>query len=169
VTPAETLMEIVPDSDELQIEARLPLNDIDHVHAGQQALVKFSAFNQRTTPQLNGVVSFVSADATRDRQTNATYYTVRVTLPGEERRRLGTLRRVRHADRGLSPDRQPHHDELPAQADHRPAAAHVHRAVARVERSETRGSILILAAASRVSLALNPGYGRSRARRNPLA
>jgi HlyD family secretion protein len=94
VTPAETLMEIVPDSDELQIEARLPLNDIDHVHAGQQALVKFSAFNQRTTPQLNGVVSFVSADATRDRQTNATYYTVRVTLPGKERRRLGTLQLV---------------------------------------------------------------------------
>jgi HlyD family secretion protein len=95
VTPAETLMEIVPNTDELQIEARLPLNEIDHVRSGQQALVKFSAFNQRTTPQLNGVVSFVSADTTRDKQTNAApFYTVRVTLPGEERRRLGSLQLV---------------------------------------------------------------------------
>jgi HlyD family secretion protein len=95
VTPAETLMEIVPDTDELQIEARLPLNEIDHVRSGQQALVKFSAFNQRTTPQLYGVVSFVSADTTRDKQTTAApFYTVRVTLPGEERRRLGSLQLV---------------------------------------------------------------------------
>lgn len=94
VTAGEVIMEIVPDSDELQVEARLQPNDIDQVRLGQRALIRFSAFNQRTTPQLTGVVSYISADLTRDRQTNAPYYTVRTTLPAEERRRLGDLQLV---------------------------------------------------------------------------
>jgi HlyD family secretion protein len=59
-------MEIVPDSDELQVEAHVQPKDIDHVHMGQDAFVRFSAFNQRTTPQLTGQVAFVSADTTVD-------------------------------------------------------------------------------------------------------
>ena len=50
--------------------------------------MRFSAFNQRTTPQLTGSVSYVSADTSHDQQTNAPYFTVRVVLPDEERRRL---------------------------------------------------------------------------------
>ena len=87
-------MEIVPDSDDLLIEARLQPNDIDQVRIGQQSFVRFSAFNQRTTPQLAGLVSYVSADITRDQQSNASYFTVRVTLPEEERRRLAGLQLV---------------------------------------------------------------------------
>ena len=95
IAPGEVVMEVVPDSDELQIEAKLPPQDIDHVHRGQQTYVRFSAFNQRTTPQLEGVVSYVSADLSQDRQaTNASYYTVRVTLPPSERHRLGSLQFV---------------------------------------------------------------------------
>jgi HlyD family secretion protein len=97
VTPGEVVMEIVPESDELQIEAKLPPQEVDHVHKGQRAYIRFSAFNQRTTPQLEGVVSYVSADLNHDRQRNpnaATYYTVRVTLPPSERRRLGGLELV---------------------------------------------------------------------------
>ena len=59
IKTGETIMEIVPDSDELQVEAHVPPKDIDHVHMGQDAFVRFSAFNQRTTPQLTGQVSFV--------------------------------------------------------------------------------------------------------------
>jgi HlyD family secretion protein len=88
IKAGETIMEIVPDTDDLQIEARLQPQDIDHVHAGQTAFVRFSAFNQRTTPQLTGTVSYVSADTSHDQQTNASYFTVRVTLPEDERRRL---------------------------------------------------------------------------------
>lgn len=96
ITPGEVVMEIVPESDELQIEAKLPPQDVDHVHPGQRTYIRFSAFNQRTTPQLEGVVSYVSADLSHDRQgnTNAGYYTVRVTLPASERRRLGNLQLV---------------------------------------------------------------------------
>jgi HlyD family secretion protein len=88
VKAGETIMEIVPDTDDLQIEARLQPQDIDHVHPGQQAFVRFSAFNQRTTPQLTGTVFYVSPDTSKDQQTNAPYFTVRVTLPDDERRRL---------------------------------------------------------------------------------
>lgn len=88
VKAGDPIMEIVPDADDLQVEARLQPQDIDHVHAGQKAFVRFSAFNQRTTPQLTGEVSYVSADTSHDQQTNASYFTVRITLPDDERRRL---------------------------------------------------------------------------------
>jgi HlyD family secretion protein len=94
IRPGEAVMEIVPDTDDLLVEARLQPHDIDHVRPGQKAFVRFSAFNQRVTPQLAGTVSLVSADTTRDQQTNAHYFTVRVVLPDEERRRLGGLQLV---------------------------------------------------------------------------
>ena len=88
IKAGDTIMEIVPDTEDLQVEARLQPQDIDHVHNGQAAFVRFSAFNRRTTPQLTGTVSYVSADTSHDQQTNAPYFTVRVTLPEDERRRL---------------------------------------------------------------------------------
>jgi HlyD family secretion protein len=88
IKAGETVMEIVPDTDDLQIEARVQPKDIDHVRTGQKAFVRFAAFNQRTTPQLNGTVSYVSADTGHDQQSNAPYFTVRVMLPEDERRRL---------------------------------------------------------------------------------
>jgi HlyD family secretion protein len=94
VAPGEVIMEIVPDADDLQIQAKLPPNDIDQVRVDQKAFVRFSAFNQRTTPQLNGVVSYVSADLSHERQNDAAFYTVKVSIPGNERRRLGSLQLV---------------------------------------------------------------------------
>ncbi len=91
VKAGETIMELVPDSDELQVEAHVQPKDIDHVHAGQDAMVKFNAFNQRTTPQLSGQVSFVSPDITNDPRSGSTFYTVRITLSDEERQRLGNV------------------------------------------------------------------------------
>jgi membrane fusion protein, type I secretion system len=90
----DTIMEVVPDSDELQIEARLQPQDIDQVRLGQKAFTRFSAFNQRVTPELAGQVSYVSADISRDQSTNAAYFTVRVTLPEEERRKLAGLQLI---------------------------------------------------------------------------
>jgi HlyD family secretion protein len=88
IRAGDTIMEIVPDTEDLQIEARLQPKDIDQVRTGQPAFVRFSAFNQRVTPQLIGSVSYVSADTSRDQQTNAPYFTVRVILSDQERRRL---------------------------------------------------------------------------------
>jgi HlyD family secretion protein len=94
IRAGDAIMEVVPDSDDLQIEARLQPNDIDQVQVGQKALIRFSAFNQRVTPQLVGVVSYVSADVSHDQQTNAAYFTVRMMLPDDERRRLAGLQLV---------------------------------------------------------------------------
>jgi len=94
IKPGESILEIVPDLDDLQIEARLQPADIDHVRTGQDAFVRFPAFNQRVTPQVSGIVSYVSPDASRDQQANASYFTVRVALPEDERRRLVGLQLV---------------------------------------------------------------------------
>jgi HlyD family secretion protein len=94
IRAGDSIMEIVPDSDELQVEARLQPNDIDQVSVGQTAFIRFSAFNQRTTPELMGLVSYVSADVSHDQQTNAPYFTVRVTLPDNEKRKLAGLQLV---------------------------------------------------------------------------
>ncbi len=91
IAAGERIMDIVPDSDELQIEGHLPPNEIDHVKVGQTTMVRFSAFNQRTTPQLSGSISYVAADLTHDHDSNTSYYTIRATLPEEEHRRLQGL------------------------------------------------------------------------------
>lgn len=94
VGPAEVIMVIVPESDVLQIDARLPANEIDQVYKGQSTLVRFSAFNQRTTPEFRGIVSHVSADITRDTKSDTSYYTVRISLPGDELARLNELQLI---------------------------------------------------------------------------
>jgi HlyD family secretion protein len=101
IRAGDPIMELVPDSDELLVETRLQPNDIAQVRVGQKAFVRFSAFNQRTTPQLTGTVSYVSATTSHDQAGQAaeggvpgSYFTVRVLLPDEERRRLGALQLV---------------------------------------------------------------------------
>jgi HlyD family secretion protein len=94
IRAGDSAMEIVPDSDDLQIEARLQPNEIDQVRTGQRAFVRFSAFNQRVTPQLTGTVSYVSADTSHDQQANMPYFTVRVALSDDEIRRLAGLQLV---------------------------------------------------------------------------
>jgi len=88
IKAGDPIMEIVPDSDDLQIEAKLDPKDIDQVRKGQKAFVRFSAFNARVTPQLAGDVSYVSADTSKETQGTQPFYTVRVTLPEEERRKI---------------------------------------------------------------------------------
>ena len=58
-------MLIVPDSDVLSVQAKVSPNDIDELRPDQPAVLRFSAFNMRTTPELNGTISWISADQTR--------------------------------------------------------------------------------------------------------
>lgn len=95
VIPAgEPIMMIVPDSDRLTVEAKVNPQDIDKVAPGQNATLRFSAFNSRTTPEVSGQVSQVSADITTDQRTNQSYYTIRIAMPPEEVARLGNVRLV---------------------------------------------------------------------------
>jgi len=94
ITAGDTLMLIVPQTDSLSVEARVNPQDIDKLMIGQKTVLRLSAFNQRTTPELNGEVSRVSADTATDQRTGQPYYTIRISLPPTEVARLGDVRLI---------------------------------------------------------------------------
>ena len=94
VTPGETLMLIVPDDDTLAVESRVQPGEIDQVHDGQKVVVRFPGLSQRTTPELDGTVSLVSADSSQDEKSGVAFYTIRVTLPAEQVARLDAVKLV---------------------------------------------------------------------------
>jgi HlyD family secretion protein len=89
ITAGDAIMMIVPQTDDLSVEAKVNPQDIDKLQIGQKTLLRLSAFNQRTTPELNGVVTRVSPDVTTDQRTGQSYYTIRVSMPLDEVARLG--------------------------------------------------------------------------------
>ena len=94
ISAGEAIMLVVPGGDVLTVEARIAPHDIDQIRVGQQAVLRFSTFNQRTTPEINGEVSRVSADITQDQKTGMSFYTVRIMLPDSEIARLNGLKLV---------------------------------------------------------------------------
>jgi HlyD family secretion protein len=93
ISNGELIMQIVPRADELVVEAKVAPNDIDQIATGSTAIVKVMAGNQRTTPEIIGVITRVSADLAREQQQNSAqptpaYYTVRIALPAGEVARL---------------------------------------------------------------------------------
>jgi HlyD family secretion protein len=94
VSAGQQIMLIVPAADKLIVEAKVQPQDIDQVHVGQTAALRFTAFNSRTTPELNGEVVVVSADVSQDQRTGATFYTVRIAVPPSEIARLDSPKLV---------------------------------------------------------------------------
>ena len=94
ITAGADIMIIVPQTDDLQVEAKVNPQDIDKLQIGQKTLLRLSAFNQRTTPELNGVVTRVSPDVTIDQRTGQSYYTIRVSMSPEEIARLGEVKLI---------------------------------------------------------------------------
>lgn len=88
VRPADPLMFIVPQDRPLVIAAQVSPRDIDVLTIGQDVAVRFSALDQRTTPELYGTVALVSADAFTDSTTQASYYRAEITLNDGEMARL---------------------------------------------------------------------------------
>jgi HlyD family secretion protein len=80
INPGEPLMLIVPEPQELVIEARVAPQDIDQIHKTQPARIRFTSFNQRITPEVSGNVFRISPNTTKDQQTGATFYTVGLRL-----------------------------------------------------------------------------------------
>ncbi len=94
ITAGDAIMLIVPESDNLSVEAKVNPQDIDQLRIGQKTLLRLSAFNQRTTPELNGTVSRISPDTTTDQRTGQSYYTIRVSMPPEEVAKLGEVKLI---------------------------------------------------------------------------
>jgi HlyD family secretion protein len=84
----------VPDADTLIIEAKVAPQQIDQLYLGQQATLRFVAFNQRTTPELNGEVIRIGADVTQEDKKNEAYYSVRIRVSDSELARLEGLKLV---------------------------------------------------------------------------
>ena len=94
ITAGDAIMLIVPDADNLSVEAKVNPQDIDQLRIGQNTLLRMSAFNQRTTPELTGTISRISADTTVDQRTGQSYYTIRVSIPPSEVAKLGEVRLI---------------------------------------------------------------------------
>jgi HlyD family secretion protein len=91
INQTEALMMIVPEADKLMVELRILPQDRDQVRIGQKTRVRFSAFNQRTTPEVNGTLLRIASDTTKEQQTGQLYYTAAVIFTAEE---IATLRNL---------------------------------------------------------------------------
>lgn len=92
IGPSEPLMLIVPENDALTVEIRIAPQDIDQIRLGQSVNLRFSAFNQRTTPEIVGSLSRISADISQDQKTGISYYLGRVSLSQTELSKLASLK-----------------------------------------------------------------------------
>ena len=88
VVPGQLLMEIVPDNDALIVEGQVLPTDVDDLRVGQSARVKLSGLQQRTTPELTGMLQYVSADSMLDERSGMTYFIIRVSIAAEELAKL---------------------------------------------------------------------------------
>jgi HlyD family secretion protein len=94
ITAGDAIMMVVPDADNLTVEAKVNPQDIDQLRIGQKALLRFTTFNQRTTPEIYGEVTRISADISTDQRSGASYYTIRIGMSPQEVARLGEVRLV---------------------------------------------------------------------------
>ncbi|MFJ4110544.1 HlyD family type I secretion periplasmic adaptor subunit [Pseudomonas sp. NPDC089758] len=89
VSAATPLLDIVPASSELVVEAKVATKDIDRLELGKTADIRFSAFNQATTPVIEGTLIRISADSLTEERTGDPYYLVRVKVTEDGMKKLG--------------------------------------------------------------------------------
>jgi len=84
VSPGQTLMQIVPQADNLLVAIRIDPNDIDSIHSGQKVNLRFTSLDRRRTPEAWGKVESVSPDLVIEQQTGRRYYTANVRIDADE-------------------------------------------------------------------------------------
>jgi HlyD family secretion protein len=88
IRPADPVLYIIPQDRPLVINARVEPIDIDKLTIGQDVTLRFSALDQRQTPELTGTVKLISADAFEDENTRQSYYRAEIVLSEGEQARL---------------------------------------------------------------------------------
>jgi HlyD family secretion protein len=88
IRPADPVMYIVPTDTPLIVRTKIDTIHIDQIHLGQEANLRFSAFDQRTTPEITGHVTEVSADAYHDERTGQRYYKADIRIDDGETEKL---------------------------------------------------------------------------------
>jgi HlyD family secretion protein len=92
ITAGDPIMLIVPEADNLSVEVKVNPQDIDQVQPNQKAILRFTAFNMRTTPEIEGTVTRISADTSTDQRTGQSYYTIRIAMAADQVERLGDVK-----------------------------------------------------------------------------
>lgn len=92
VNQTDALMLIVPETDRLIVEVRIQPQDIDQIHTGQPARIRFTSFNQRTTPEVMGKLIRVGGDLTKETQTGISYFLAGIEVHEEELAKLAGLK-----------------------------------------------------------------------------
>lgn len=94
VPAAQTILEVVPDTDRMIVQAKVAVADIDQLRVGQPAMLRFSAFNLQTTPELEGKVTRIAPERTVDERSGSAFYAVRLEVAEGQQQRLGGLKLV---------------------------------------------------------------------------
>jgi HlyD family secretion protein len=84
ISPAEPIMDIIPEDEPLVIEARINRQDIDSVQVGSKVQIRLTAYSQRRLSPLIGEVRYVAPDQTVDEQRDSSYYIIRAAINPEE-------------------------------------------------------------------------------------
>lgn len=80
VGSGNSVLQIIPQNEGFEIEANVEPQFVDELHIGQSATLRFSAFNQRTTPELNGIVKGISPNVVVNEQTGISFYKIRLKV-----------------------------------------------------------------------------------------
>lgn len=88
IRPAEPVMYLVPQDRPLVIASQVEPIHVDEVHAGQEVMLRFPAFNRRQTPEVRGRIVQVSADAFTDEQSRRSYYRADIEIEDGETAKL---------------------------------------------------------------------------------
>jgi len=91
VKMGDVLAEVVPAQSDRLIEALVPVKEIKHVAVGGKAEIRFTAYNQRITPQVEATVIYVAPDRTIDKDNPRDGYLVRLKLDPESLKLAGDL------------------------------------------------------------------------------
>ncbi|MBY4766279.1 HlyD family type I secretion periplasmic adaptor subunit [Burkholderia ambifaria] len=83
IAPREPIVDVVPEGAPLIVEANIRPDDVREIAPGSHADVRLTAYNSRTTPMLDGKVTYISADALTDSDKRTRFYVVRVEVPAE--------------------------------------------------------------------------------------
>ncbi|MCP4122212.1 MAG: HlyD family type I secretion periplasmic adaptor subunit [Bacteroidetes bacterium] len=89
VQPGQVLMQIIEQKGQFEIELNIDTVSVDQVFEGQGVIIRFPAFHQRTTPELDGVIKSISPSSVVDEKTGIAFYRAAVELPAVELEKLG--------------------------------------------------------------------------------
>lgn len=87
VPAGQEILRIIPQTEAMVVQVKIAPGDVDQVRVGQSARVRFSGFNQQTTPEVPGKLVFISADRAEDPRTGMPYYRANVAVDAAAFRR----------------------------------------------------------------------------------